>query len=1036
MIVGLCMVSIVNGLSAWDDPFTLLGGGSGSVTNNYYYNVTNITTYNYTTNETKYPVNFTVEYISNVVNHTICLANNTCFETEFTDQTGISDGNTNWDNSYGFITNDTMNKTVNWSNVINSNVSSYYLASNPSGYITNNTINKTVNWSNIINDNLTSYLTITMAQSTYITNTSSVYVAEKSGIQANITEVSQRATALNTTKLNLSQLTICAYGERSYWNGTNLLCNATTGSSTYETEKTELKANITNNNNTIHAELDWINTTKLNKSQINTCAYGQMSSWNGSAFTCNTTTGVSSSGFNYSESYNVTPLRDYSIFNFSNLSRTGNPNWSIDYQGYFVNYTNYLNTSNGTINPNLDFNQSTNFTIAIQTLVNTSLCFNKSATVTTTGVGKNLSYVIDFPATPTGTCMARFGIRNYTGTTQSLAAIQLVNGTQWIIGTFNGTNLTIYHAGNYNTTTFNTSIVLNTTKHQFLVGSAVLNGTLLSGGKPYLISDILVYNRSLTIAEMNLLNQSNYSDITGLVARYPLNNYTTTYGIKTGLNTTWDFNYDLYPYTTGGACIDNFGVLSKCNNIIPVSNNTGSLGYRYQRWGQAFIKNLSTGDINFENDIRLVEDGDYGLRFYIANSSTLVAFNFTENGSLFMADNIKTPYIYQGDESRITISNQYEVLIDSPYLDINGTYLKGDGVGASWNTFVINRDIHGWQEQTLSVWDASLKIGTNNRSGAIFFTQLYPANYSGIISYNQTGGFMDFYNINTEAGAPSYFEPLQEAYNLRITSTGISAPAITEGGTLLSNKYFQISDWLTQKGLLQANDSQINSSAMQFINEKSGIKTNITQVNNSAQLALTEIDWLNNSAGFLKNSTNATLSKLNVSEIVYNTTINNSKYIYQPFVAHSTFNITLPKKYKMLQITAKLATSGAEQPIIRFNNDANKNYAGRRSTSSGTDSTFVNSTSVNISAAIGGTSPIFHALDMTIIGAENTSTTSGFFNFESRQGTAGFVEPRYEGYFAYVNNSFNATGITTINFLTTGGGTFTTDSWVIVEGTG
>ena len=65
-----------------------------NVSSNYTYNITYNLTQNVTINETNPVINFTARKVSNDVNHTICLLNDSCFTTGFVDSSqsyGVDD---------------------------------------------------------------------------------------------------------------------------------------------------------------------------------------------------------------------------------------------------------------------------------------------------------------------------------------------------------------------------------------------------------------------------------------------------------------------------------------------------------------------------------------------------------------------------------------------------------------------------------------------------------------------------------------------------------------------------------------------------------------------------------------------------------------------------------------------------------------------------------------------------------------------------------------------------------------------------------
>lgn len=62
-----------------------------NITNNITTYVNNTITNNITVNESRYVLNFTVSDVGSMVTHTLCLANDTCFSTAFTDSEGSYD---------------------------------------------------------------------------------------------------------------------------------------------------------------------------------------------------------------------------------------------------------------------------------------------------------------------------------------------------------------------------------------------------------------------------------------------------------------------------------------------------------------------------------------------------------------------------------------------------------------------------------------------------------------------------------------------------------------------------------------------------------------------------------------------------------------------------------------------------------------------------------------------------------------------------------------------------------------------------------
>ena len=77
--------NIIEGMKI--DASNIIGNITGST--NITYNITN----NITTNETKYVKNFTVTDVGSTITHTLCLANDTCYSTAFTDSTGTDNNN-------------------------------------------------------------------------------------------------------------------------------------------------------------------------------------------------------------------------------------------------------------------------------------------------------------------------------------------------------------------------------------------------------------------------------------------------------------------------------------------------------------------------------------------------------------------------------------------------------------------------------------------------------------------------------------------------------------------------------------------------------------------------------------------------------------------------------------------------------------------------------------------------------------------------------------------------------------------------------
>jgi len=177
-----------------------------NITNNISYNLTqNITTtYNYSVNESRYVVNFTVDDVGSTITHTLCLANDTCYSTAFTDSSGGIDEEVDpvysaWDKDFL----DLINTPENLSQFFNDINSTITLVCNKdfnyTGVITAN--NNTLTASLALKANITDLaikanLTQTNANDTLITGRQT---ADNTTIYANITSLWARHIADNTT---------------------------------------------------------------------------------------------------------------------------------------------------------------------------------------------------------------------------------------------------------------------------------------------------------------------------------------------------------------------------------------------------------------------------------------------------------------------------------------------------------------------------------------------------------------------------------------------------------------------------------------------------------------------------------------------------------------------------------------------------------------------------------------------------------------------------------------------------------------------